>query len=85
MANHQVTGSLPRINHVDRRRANLNSAGIPGSSHGASHAGRVQSITDLRTRLTAIDASAYSASRLDTMTVNDMIFAVRLADEAAGI
>jgi hypothetical protein len=43
------------------------------------------SVQTLRTRLAAISATAYSAANLDVMTVNDMIYALRLADDAAGI
>lgn len=43
------------------------------------------SISAMRTRLTAISATAYSAANLDLMTVNDMVYALRLADDAAGI
>lgn len=43
------------------------------------------SVSTLRTRLAAISATAYSAANLDAMTVNDMIYALRLNDDAAGI
>lgn len=39
----------------------------------------------LRTRLTAINATYYTAARLNSLTKNDMVSAVRLADDAAGI
>ena len=42
-------------------------------------------IAKMRARLTAISATAYSSSNLDKMTENDMIFAIRQADEAASI
>jgi hypothetical protein len=42
-------------------------------------------VAALRARLTAVSATAYSASNLDKMTKNDMIFAIRQADELAGI
>jgi hypothetical protein len=37
-----------------------------------------------RTRLAAISAS-YTAARLDQMTLNDMLYAIRLSDEAASV
>ncbi len=37
-------------------------------------------VTALRARLTAIDAGYYTAARLNTMTYNDMVYAVRLND-----
>jgi len=46
----------------------------------------MKDVNSLRTRLTAISATKYSAARLATMTVNDMIYAVRLETaDAAGI
>jgi len=39
----------------------------------------------MRTRLTAVSAVAYSSSNLDKMTRNDMVHALRLADESAGV
>lgn len=45
---------------------------------------QAQTITQLRTRLTAISAS-YTAARLDTMSYNDMVYAVRLADQPTSI
>jgi hypothetical protein len=43
------------------------------------------SVAAMRTRLNAISATSYSATRLDSMTVNDMVYALRLNDDAAGI
>lgn len=37
-------------------------------------------IAAMRTRLAAIDAAFYTAARLNTMTVNDMVYAIRVAD-----
>lgn len=42
-------------------------------------------ITSLRARLTAISATSYTTARLDAMSVNDMIYAVRLADQPTSI
>jgi len=43
-------------------------------------------INDLKTRLTAINATSYSAARLANMTKNDMIYALRLSTgDSAGI
>lgn len=42
-------------------------------------------IAAMRTRLAAIDAGFYTAARLNTMTVNDMEYAIRLNDNAATI
>lgn len=42
-------------------------------------------VSALETRLTAINAGYYTTARLNQMTENDMIFAVRTADDSAGI
>jgi hypothetical protein len=42
-------------------------------------------VAALRARLTAINAVSYSVARLNTMTKNDMVYAVRLNDDLAGI
>jgi hypothetical protein len=43
------------------------------------------SVSTLRTRLNAIGAPYTTASYLDAMTVNDMVYALRVSDDAAGI
>jgi hypothetical protein len=42
-------------------------------------------ITKLRTRLAAINGARYTSANLDVMTKNDMIYAIRVSDDAAGI
>lgn len=42
-------------------------------------------VAALRARLTAINSTYYTATLLNKMTRNDMVYAVRLSDEAAGI
>ena len=39
----------------------------------------------LRARLTAISAASYSSTRLDAMTYNDMVYAVRVHDDLASV
>lgn len=39
----------------------------------------------LEARLTAISATSYSATRLRMMNMNDLVYAVRTHDDAAGI
>jgi hypothetical protein len=39
----------------------------------------------LEARLAAINAGYYTAARLAQMTENDMVYATRLADDAAGV
>jgi hypothetical protein len=43
------------------------------------------SIDAMRARLTAISATTYSATELDKMTMNDMIYAIRVNDMAGSI
>lgn len=43
------------------------------------------SVGALRTRLTAINSGYYTSGRLDKMTKNDMVYAVRLNDDAGTI
>ena len=50
--------------------------GTPGSYTGVSA---------LEARLTAINGTYYTTARLNQMSENDMIYAVRVADDAAGI
>jgi len=42
-------------------------------------------VSSLRARLTAINSTTYTTARLDKMTKNDMVYAVRVSDESAGI
>ena len=43
------------------------------------------SVSALRTRLAAINGAYFTSAMLDTMTKNDMIYALRVNDDAAGI
>lgn len=40
------------------------------------------SIAAMRSRLTAISSTSYSPDRLNTMSYNDMVYAIRLHDHA---
>lgn len=42
-------------------------------------------ITTMRTRLTTISATTYTTARLNAMTENDMIYALRMNDDLAGV
>lgn len=39
----------------------------------------------MRTRLAAFNAALYTTAYLNTLTKNDLVYATRLADDAAGI
>lgn len=42
-------------------------------------------IEDMKLRLAAIDAGFYTAAKLNTMTYNDLVYAIRLSDAASSI
>jgi hypothetical protein len=59
--------------------------GYTGAS-GITEQNNYDNISEMKTRLTAINATSYSAARLATMTKNDMIYALRRETaDAAGI
>lgn len=43
------------------------------------------SVSAMKARLTAINATSFTAARLANMTVNDLIYALRLNDDPATI
>jgi len=66
---------------VDKRRVR----GEPGTS-GLTEKANYANATDLRTRLTAISAGTFTAARLDAMTQNDMVYALRMVTaDVAGV
>lgn len=44
-----------------------------------------ETVAAMRTALTAFQAGTYTAAYLDNMTYNDMVYALRLANDAAGM
>lgn len=78
MAETQI--SPPDINFVAKNRGD-GTAGTSVVSTPANYA----SISALRTRLAAISGTTYTAAVLNTMTVNDMVYAVRLNDDSGTI
>lgn len=66
-----------------------NPTNVNGGASGAPQAGHwdadYASISALRTRLDAIDSTTYTAEVLNTMTLNDMIYAVRLNDSPSTV
>lgn len=42
-------------------------------------------VTRLRSRLTTLNAAYYTSARLDKMTKNDLVYALRLADDPTSI
>ena len=55
-----------------------------GSGSNLSNASNYVSVTAMRTRLLAI-GGVYTAAELDRMTVNDMVFAIRMNDDKTTI
>lgn len=77
------------LGYVDKRRNNKgqdagNTNGNPVAA-GTSDASNYASVAGLRARLAAVNGTYYTATRLNLMTKNDMVYAVRLADDAAGV
>lgn len=65
---------------TDKRR------GRDQSSPALSESANYQSVSTLKARLTALAPTSYTAARLNNMTVNDMVYALRLASaDSAGI
>lgn len=65
---------------VDKRRGRTHEGVV------LSEAANYGTITLLKSRLTALNATSYSAARLANMSVNDMVYALRVASgDAAGI
>ena len=74
-----VVGGGGGIDFVDKRRTQGAAAGVVGTP--ANYA----TVAAMRTRLAAINGTYYTAARLNNMTDNDMVYALRLNDDAAGI
>lgn len=77
MAQHQV-GNLSH-GFVDKQRSTSKSAAKSNGS--VATPANYDNIAALDARLTAISATTYTQARLDTMSLNDKVYAVRLADD----
>jgi len=64
---------------VDKRRVK----GQSGTALGTS--ANYDSVAAMRTRLAAANGTYFTTTRLNQMTENDMIYALRQIDDAAGI
>lgn len=75
------------LGYVDKRRTfgDLGHANGNPTAAGSGDASNYASVAGLRARLTAINSTYWTAARLDQSTKNDLVYAVRLADDAAGI
>lgn len=61
-------------------RSNLNGSGAGTDASAGHHDADYNNITALRARLAVINAGVYTSAYLDQMTMNDMVYAVRLND-----
>lgn len=77
MANNQL-GAVD-TNFTNARKS------TPGAGADITTPANYASITAMRARLTAISATTYSSANLDTMSVNDMVYALRVNDDASSI
>lgn len=77
MADHQI-GSAS-VTFVDKRR-------VRGAFNALTEENNYDSVASMKTRLTALKPTAYTAARLNSMTVNDLQYALRLETaDSAGI
>lgn len=82
MAQHQVSPATD-LGFVGRQRAVAGSAAV--SSNPLGTPANYKDNTSLDARLTAISATTFPQARLDNMTQNDKIYALRVLDDAASI
>jgi hypothetical protein len=72
----------PNVGFVNSLKATTDQG---GSGSNLSNASNYVSITAMRSRLAVINASLYTSTELDRMTVNDMVYAIRMADDKTTI
>lgn len=70
---------------VDKRLAAVVNGTAAANQHSDTFSTNTNDVASMRARLTAISAATYPAATLDKMTTNDMLYAIRLNDEAASI
>lgn len=75
-----IFGAEIDLGFVDKRRSASQASATPLGSPT-----NYADMTAIDARLFAISATSYSASRLNIMNLNDKIYALRLADDLAGI
>lgn len=67
------------LGFVDKRRGR----GVNGAQ--VTSPANFSSVSDLRAALTAANGTYFTSARLNSMTKNDMVYALRLASESGGI
>lgn len=80
MANTQM--GLPFLGFSNSLKA---AADMGGSAAGLGTPANYGSVANLRTRLAAINGAYYTSAMLDIMSVNDMIYALRMSDDKTTI
>ena len=80
MATHQL-GPITADQWVDKRRTGA--AAI--STDNVTTDANFTSMASLDARLAAISGTTYTQARIDSMTLNDKVYAVRMADEVGGL
>lgn len=82
MAQHQVAPYVD-LGFTSRQRAVAGSAAVSTDPLGTP--ANYDSVADMDTRLAAISGTTFSQTRLDSMTINDKIYALRVLDDPATI
>jgi hypothetical protein len=70
-----------RVGFIDKR--SVSKAGSNAVSIGTS--ANYSDVNAMKTRLAAIDGAYYTTARLNQMSENDMVYAIRQADDAASV
>lgn len=69
------------LGFVDKRRGRATLGASPVLSNQGNYAG----VAAMRTRLAAINGTYWTTARLNATNENDLTYALRLADDAAGV
>lgn len=72
----------PNLGFVNSRKA---IDGMGGQASNLNNISNYVSVQSMRSRLAAANGAYYTTARLDSLTVNDMIFALRNIDDATSI
>lgn len=78
MANFDVRGN--QIGFLDKRKTK------DQATNGQAEIANMQDVATMRARLAVLNSTLYTSATLDKMTINDMVYAIRLLSaDAAGI
>ena len=77
MAQHQIGNSQ---GVVDKQRSTSRS--VAKSNNSVSTPANYDNVAAMDARLQAINAGYYTNARLDSMTMNDKVYALRIADDS---